>query len=397
VTALRILLDATCIAEQRATGSARYVGALVAALSEHDSENRYVVYGFEENPFGALPENFEYRRAPLLSVLGPLAREISRRRFVYNICREEKFDIVHSVLDMAPMRVASPKTVFTLFDVARLDPVGKDSFGRLTFRTQWRMRMRYGQAKRAGRVITTSNASADAIRRFLGIPVRKIDVVHIAHDRIFTPGVPDEKILGRFGLDDGPYALFVGQFGRQKNEEGLIDAFFAAGEAGGIPENAALVLVGDKSTLSPRASEKASKRRSRGRVIFTGPVPDADLVHLYRGARCLCLTSFYEGYGLPVQEALACGTPSLVSKDSCLSELAGPAGLTADPASISGMADALSRLMTDDGLRRALTDLCLERARSFSAGEMAKKHLDIYRKAIDSGENVNRQYSGNRQ
>lgn len=376
---MRILLDATCVTA-RVTGSARYLMTLVEALGTHQPDVAVEIFGFERHLPMALPEGMTYRKAPLLRGFGPAAREVSRRRYVHVRSNSESFDLVHFVLDPAPVR--GTKTVFTLFDLARQSGEYKAATRASRFRSAARTRLRYGLARRMDRVITTSEAARDSIVEQLGIDVKRIDVNVIAHDTSFTPGPVDADVLDEIGMAGKSFALFVGQFGRQKNEERLLRAFFQAKESGALNGDSSLVLVGSSEDLTDSTRRLLSERRGRD-VVIVENVPDDVLVHCYRAARCVCLPSSYEGYGLPVQEAMACGTPSIVSNVTSLPEIAMDSGLAVAPDDETALCDALVMMFTDDKLRASLSG----RARELAAGRtmevMARQHVETYRKVID--------------
>jgi glycosyltransferase involved in cell wall biosynthesis len=227
-------------------------------------------------------------------------------------------------------------------------------------------------------LVSTTHAAAEDIARNLPFSLDRIVVAPIPPDPIFSPGAPDAAALRRLDLDERPFVLFVGQLGRQKNEEGLAAAFVEAKDRGGFSPNARLVYVGDDAA-APAALLRTVGERDDIRLL--GSVDDATLLALYRAARGLALPSFFEGYGLPVVEAMACAAPCIVSDTTSLPELGGDAALRVDPADRASIADALSRLFNDDALRAQLSARGLVRARDFSASAMAERHLDAYRMA----------------
>ncbi len=374
---LSILLDATCVAGDRLTGAARYVRTLCGALAQNDAENRYWVFGFGPKLFSDLPDNFRYVQATFHDWLGPLAREFSRRSFVKKTSAQQPVDIVHSVLDFVPA-AGGAKSVFTLFDLARLNPLYVKATANQRLRAGIRTRLRYSAAKKADRILTTSNFVRELIAENLGVDKNQIDRGIIAPDPAFNAGAPDENVLIKLGLQNRPYILFVGQFGRQKNEAGLVEAFLTADK---LPGDAALVLVGNPNDMPENLRRKIS---SENRITVIGGVGDEKLAHLYRGAACLCLPSYEEGYGLPVLEAMACGTPSVVSAKTCLEELAGESGIAVMPGDAKALGAAVASLVHDNALRRRLSDECLKRAQSFRYDVMAAQHIACYRKAMES-------------
>lgn len=382
---IRVLIDATAIPPAGMTGAARYVHLLVGALVEH-GEIAFDAFGFGDNPFESLPDA-RYRSAPLLTFAGPIAREISRRRFVRRLV--PRYDVVHFSLEPAPVRRAA--SVLTLFDLSRLTAAYRRATRGSALRAALRTRLRYGGASGMTRIVTTSNASREDIAARLGMSRDIIDVHMIPPDACFSPGAPDAEALRRAGIPDAPYILFVGELGRQKNELGLARAFAAARSSGGVSEDTRLVLAGNAAALSERDRAWLA---IDARIVLAGAVTDADLVHLYRGARLVALPSLAEGYGLPVVEAMACGVPVVVSDAGSLPEIAGDAGLVVRAGDDRDLAVAIARIVSDSVKRDDLVRRGLARARAFGQEGMARGHIATYRAAHDAY--THRQPSGTR-
>ncbi|MCC6159975.1 MAG: glycosyltransferase family 4 protein [Deltaproteobacteria bacterium] len=375
MTSIRVLLDATCVNDDAPTGASRYVQALVRGLVGL-ADVEIHVFTFARCAFADLPDHVRVSRLDLPRALGPVAREAARRRFVARIARTG-FDLVHYTLDPAPP-IRGARSVLTLFDVARNSPSFRAATG-ASLRAFMRTHLRYSLAKRMDLLIATTPHAAREIARDLPFPPGKIRVAPIATDPDFTPGEPDSAVLERFGLKSNQYVLFVGQLGRQKNEDGLLAAFHLAKKRDAIPASMAIVFAGDISQASAATLDLVWKLTD---VRTLGTVSDDDLVHLYRGAVCVALPSFVEGYGLPVQEAMACGTPTIISGDTCLTEIAGDAGFTVDPRSVDDMSYALVRLVNDAELRERLSRRGLARSAARTHAEMARAHLEAYRDAL---------------
>lgn len=375
MTMPRVLLDATCVNDDAPTGASRYVQALVRGLIEAP-EVEVHVFTFARRVFADLPAQVRVSRLDLPRVLGPVARETARRRFVARASREG-VDLIHYTLDPAPP-VRGVRSMLTLFDIARRTPSFRAATGG-SLRAFMRTHLRYGLAKRMNLLLATTFHAAREISRDLPYPAERIRVSPIATDAQFVPGAPDTAVLGRYDLAAGDYILFVGQLGRQKNEEGLLSAFTRAKDRNLIPLTTQLVFAGDVSQAGERMRDASCNRAD---VRLTGVVNDAELVHLYRGAACLALPSFAEGYGLPVQEAMACGTPAVVSRETCLAEIAGDAGIAVDPHDIDEMSASLARLVNDAELRDRLSRRGVALAAERADKDMVRAHLEAYRDAL---------------
>ena len=231
--------------------------------------------------------------------------------------------------------------------------------------------------RRATHIITVSEQTRSDLVTFYGVPTGKITVIHEAADPAFRAPSADAVIStrARYHLPDR-YLLFVGTIEPRKNLTRLLAAFEQL-LAEGLTD--ALVIVGKRGWLTNDFDAALERSPARHAVIFPGFVPDADLPALYAGALALAMPSLYEGFGLPVLEAMACGTPVACSNNSSLPEIAGDAALLFDPADVDAISDALRRILGSSDLQSHLRDAGLRRANEFSWGRAARETLALYR------------------
>jgi glycosyltransferase involved in cell wall biosynthesis len=241
----------------------------------------------------------------------------------------------------------------------------------LDWSTRW-------NARRAKFVIADSAATqADLIRAY-GVDERKIRVIHLGRDETLAP-VPDAQVLAevqaRYGIT-AHYVLYVGTLQPRKNLARVIEAFARAAAAPAFA-GIQLVLAGKKGWLYDDLFAQVERMGLAGRVLFPGYVDDADLPALLSGALAFVFPSLYEGFGIPVLEAGACGVPVITSNTSSLPEVAGDAALLVDPHDVDAIAEAMNRLVTDETLRTELARRGLANVQRFSWEKCARETLAV--------------------
>ena len=234
--------------------------------------------------------------------------------------------------------------------------------------------------RRAGHIIAVSEQSKRDVIAAYGIPADKITVIYEAADRSFCPQPPAAvtAVRERFGLPQR-YLLFVGTIEPRKNLGRLLAAFEQL-HAEGLTD--ALVIVGKRGWLYDDFFARLGQSPAKTAIIFPGFVPDADLPAVYAGAQALAFPSEFEGFGLPVLEAMACGTPVVCANNSSLPEVAGDAALLIDPLDVAALTDGLARVLQDKPLREQMRVVGLAQAARFSWVRAADETLAVYRRLM---------------
>ena len=229
----------------------------------------------------------------------------------------------------------------------------------------------------ADAIVTVSNSARDDLLQFHHVPAERISVVHEAAGPDFRPiedRVTRSRIRMRYGLPDR-FVLYVGAIEPRKNLPRLVEAFADARRQGMAHE---LVCVGPYGWSSRDLYDHVDRLGLRRVVHFTGYVPAEDLPVIYNLGEFFVFPSIYEGFGLPVIEAMACGTPVITSNTSSLLEIASDAAETVDPHDVEALAAALVKLATSADQRRELSARGLVRAQQFSWARTAKEMLALY-------------------
>ncbi|MGD2165604.1 MAG: glycosyltransferase family 1 protein [Anaerolineae bacterium] len=235
--------------------------------------------------------------------------------------------------------------------------------------------------RRATHIIAISECTREDLIEAYELTPGKISVIGEAADPRFKPQSADRvaAVRRRYGLPER-YLLFVGTIEPRKNLTRLLHAFEVLRQEGLVD---GLVLVGKRGWLYDDFFAELERSPARGAVILPGYVPDEDLPAVYAGARALAFPSLYEGFGLPVLEAMASGTPVTCSGTSSLPEVAGDAAITFDPTSEEGIVHALRRLLGDPDLQQELAQRGLRRAGQFSWDRVASHTEAVYEATLD--------------
>ena len=209
--------------------------------------------------------------------------------------------------------------------------------------------------QRSDMVITISEFSKSRIKYHFGVPNDKIGVVYCGIDKsVFKPECPEKRIeecKNRLNISE-KYILYLGTLEPRKNISGLIEAYSLL--RAGLEDCPCLVIAGGKGWLYDEIFEMVKKLNLQDSVIFTGYVSDEDAPLLMQGAELFCFPSFYEGFGMPPLEAMACGVPTVVSDRASLPEAVGDAALITDPDSPESICGAIKRILTDEALKTSL-------------------------------------------
>jgi alpha-1,3-rhamnosyl/mannosyltransferase len=289
-------------------------------------------------------------------------------------------DLYHSPYYLMPYRPDVP-TLVTIHDLIPMRfPEYYSPTQRLIFAVTVRLAIRAAQ-----RVIAVSRATARGLQDLLGLSETRTAVVPEAADPAFypRPAAQVEAVRSKYGLS-GPYLLYLGSNKPHKNLTRLVKAWAQVYDAQHATRSSHLVIAGVWDARYPEPSQRAEQLNLTESVRWLGPVPETDLPALYTGATVFVFPSLYEGFGLPVLEAMACGIPVACANTSALPEVAGDAALLFDPNVVDSVAQALSQLLEDPELRAHLIRQGLRRAAQFSWDRTARETLNQYRGLLDA-------------
>jgi glycosyltransferase involved in cell wall biosynthesis len=239
-------------------------------------------------------------------------------------------------------------------------------------------------ARAAAHIITDSNASREDILSTYGLSPTRVTVTPLSassHYSSVEDAAEIDRVRNKYGIT-GNYILAVGSIQPRKNIPRLICAYVSLARERVIEPMPRLVVVGKSAWLFEETLRAAKHSAARDKIVFTGYVPQNDLPALYTAARCFVYPSYFEGFGIPLLEAMRCGTPTISADRSCFPEVVGEAGLMVNPFDENAIAAAITRLLLDSRLHEDLRAKGLERAALFDWKETARKTIAVY-------ENVN--------
>jgi glycosyltransferase involved in cell wall biosynthesis len=240
--------------------------------------------------------------------------------------------------------------------------------------------------KRADRILTVSYNTKRDLVDYFGIAPARIEVVYNGVAARFRPDLPRaerDRVAAKYGLPR-PYLLFLGGEKPHKNVRNVIRAFAEARRSRALPH--ALVLAGPMPKNRSRVEALISALDLDARVFRPGVVTEEDLPGLFAGAEAFLYPTLYEGFGLPVVEAMACGVPVLTSSTSALQEIAGGYAYLVDPMNVDAIARGIVDLATDPRRRAEFAELGKRRARDFSWDHAAEQTLKAYAEALGNRE-----------
>jgi len=384
-------------------GIGRYVTNLAAALAPLlASDERLTILHHPDHP-PALPHSPAVTLAPVTISPFALAQQWQIPRLLHRL----RADTYHSAYNLMPYAPGVP-TILTVYDlIPLLMPEQSSSRARLLAR--WANIL----ALRAARVaLAVSEATRRDYLAHFRVPAERILTAPLAADPAFRPP-PDDVVAAlraRVALPE-QYVLYLGSNKPHKNLAGLVEAWKIANhksahqhinesanhaphtthhvsrltfDASRITHHASrLVIAGAWDDRYPEAKLRVAALGLADSVMFLGPVAEADLSALYAGAELFVFPSLYEGFGFPVLEAMACGTPVICSNVSSLPEVAGTAALQVDPRSTDALTAAMYRVLGDAALRQGMRQEGLAQAGRFSWTRTAQQTLAAYRRALN--------------
>ena len=376
---MRIGIDISRTVGER-TGVGSYAASLVRGLADIDAENEYLLYPYFWECF---PPDFRRARVPKRPNFRLWAEDLPLEEIHRRWMTEEadnvvgQVDVVHSTAFTAPLLKKS-HLVVTVHDTTFLSyPEFHTQSNR-----EFCLRNINWAAQRAAMIIVPSLSTRRDLLRHYPIPEERIAVIpEAAAEDFYSVRDPNEvrRVLAKHGIFYN-YLLFVGAIEPRKNLVTLIRAAVDLLKKG--QPRYLLVIAGASGWLNSDVYQWVQSLGLQDGVRFLGYVEAEELRILYSAARVFVYPSLYEGFGLPVLEAMACGAPVITSNTSSLPEVAGEAAILVPPTDVGELKQAIEVVLSDRSLRLRLRQQSLKQAARFSWRETARRTLEVYKKAV---------------
>lgn len=358
------------------TGIGNYSRRIINAVAKEDgsiSPLLFAPHKFNEKAMRELTAAVEFVRP---QKKGALPLLLWRNFSMCKAIKQHNLNVFHGLSNELPFGIhrTGCKSIVTIHDlIFRLLP---ETFG-LADRIILTKKTRYA-CKHADCVVAVSECTKRDIIRLYGTPAEKIKVVYQSINEIFRQPLSEERLMEirkQLNLPE-KYILCVGTIEQRKNQATAVKALKY------LPEDYHIVLVGKRTKYAKEVDEVIAQNNLAERVQIIRGLSNIELPALYQMASTFVLMSRYEGFGIPIAEALASGVPVVAATGSCLEEAGGPDSIYLSPDDAKGVADAVLRIASDDALRTRMMEKGKEYSLKFTDEEQAKNMLAIYRSLI---------------
>lgn len=365
---MRIGVDCRIIQESEPAGTAHYTKELVRALLDADSENKYLLFFNQEKN---IPEEFKHPNAQIIILPHKSLPFISSHWQFSRALKKCRLDIFHATANALPIGY-NGVSVLTIHDLAIY--INPEWFPKQSFSTKFIVPRSLAKAKK---IIIPSESTKQDLQKIFRVPANKIKVIYEGV-RTEEPSEETKSLsLEKFALQEKKYFLFLGTIEPRKNLIALIAAYEILIQKN--PDAPMFILVGGKGWKNDDIFEAIEKRGLENKIKYLGYVSNKEKFVLMKSALVFVYPSLYEGFGLPILEAMSLGTPVITSRISSIPEIAGDASLLIDPNNDGEIANALKKLWKDDNLRAELIAKGKNQSAKFSWTKTAEQTLQIYR------------------
>lgn len=367
----------------RLTGIGRVLIAIVNELAQHNPQDEYVIF-----------KNYDFKEYDGLSIYSnvilvdvPYTKESTIKNIWWHqwlfqkLLKKYNCDIAYIPNFTLLLWKALP-TVVTIHDLIEYNVPDKFSKARMIYRKGICDPL---MAKRSDHILTVSKSSQSDIVKYLGVKPEKISLTLNATDKFFFKKYVKEEIvpvIAEYGLEYKDYLLFVGTIDYPgKNIKTVLEAFFNLRSKGELIDKK-LVIIGKDGFNSKVIYDYVNGSPYKNEVIFTGYLRDEDLPKYYAGAAIMLYLSFFEGFGLPVLEAMSCATPVICSNTSCFPEIVEELDVMVDPTDVKATEEMIQKILSNHNYYEELAEKCYQKSKKYSWAESAKAYHRAFEKLL---------------
>lgn len=363
------------------TGIGRVLIEVLDKMAPLDRKDEYILFkNFDFNDYNVLKKHSNIKLIDIdVSKNSPFGNIIWHQWTFQKMLKQYKCDVSY-IPNFSLLLWKNIPTVVTIHDLIEYNVANKFS----KFRMLYRKIIDPLMVKNSTFITTVSECSKRDIVKFCNAKKNKVKVITNAADRNrfqkYADGIVD-NCLRKFNLVSKEYVLFVGTIDYPgKNIMFAIEGYERLRKNHNI--NDKLVITGKDGFNAKAIYDYVNNSKFKDDIIFTGYISDEDLPLLYCGAKVMIYLSFYEGFGLPVLEAMSCGTAVLSSNTSCFPEVIGDIDVGVAPTDIDGIEKKLYKLVSDEGYNEKISKQCFERARQFSWSNSAKIYHEVFHQFV---------------
>ncbi|MCX6792500.1 MAG: glycosyltransferase family 1 protein [Candidatus Falkowbacteria bacterium] len=379
---MKILIDIRPLMDEKYSGVSEYVIRLLSALFEIDKTNQYILFCNALHDVAKRLPKFDQPNVKL--VVTHIPNKVFNYLYLWPFARplfdklvKEKIDIFFMPHLQFAAVSSDVKSVLTIHDLSFL--INKHWFSWRKNVWHWFINVKE-LTHRFDQIVAVSNNTKQDLIDICKIEPSKITVIHSGIDNSFKPiheaDTQLQAVKTKYNLSS-PFILFLATLEPRKNIEGLVKAFEIL-KASGRYQDLKLVLAGARGWKSEPIVERINQSSFKPDIVELDYVDSADRPYIYNLASVFAYPSFYEGFGFPPLEAMACGLPVVASASSSLLEIVGDAGILVDPYNADSIANALDTILSDTSLAANLALRGQERARQFSWNQSAQDYLKLF-------------------
>jgi glycosyltransferase involved in cell wall biosynthesis len=358
------------------TGLGNYSRSVITSLASSFPENEYFLYTTKQIKNNRTADMLSYPAIQVRTPDIPILKSLWRSRFVVNRLLKDRIDLYHGLSHEIPVSIqnTSIKTVVTIHDLIFLR---YPQYYKPADRKIYEMKFR-NACKNANKVIAISEQTKRDIIHYLGTDDSKIEVVYQSCDPSFTLKYNSDylgMIRAKYHLPE-KFLLNVGTIENRKNLMLIVKALSE------IPEEVKLVVIGKETSYAGKVKKYLAEHQLESRVLFLKDIPFGDLPAIYQLANIFVYPSEFEGFGIPVLEALNAGVPVIAATGSCLEEAGGPSSLYIPPTDHKALAVAINNILQDSGLSNNMIAAGKLHAEQFKENAHAENLMRIYKNLL---------------